>query len=387
MAPTPHQAKTAKAKLISGGKQPKARIARYLKTTESQLVEGAKASLLLRGIRCSDAMSTVLKDMRSVQSPHAKMLSKNNMIVPFDDAGQQSLEFLTTKNDAALFAVASHNKKRPNNLIMGRTFDRRILDMVEIGILQYRSLSDFGGLPKKRLGSKPLLQFVGDSWTADVSLRRLQNLLIDFYRGDPVDSLVLSGLDHVMVFTAADTGSLGGGGQDMRGPIIHQRTYYMKLKKDPKGGKAPVPYLTPSGPDMDFKVSRIFFIFVCRCPSNKCYTLLDLNLQLPLSVRKIRRTQFASPDLWKLAMKQPAGVKAKKKKNQTTNIFGETIGRLHLEKQDIDSKTGKKSKALRLADRLEKQEEKAALESELGREGAEMSNEFKQAYGFAPDDM
>jgi len=31
-------------------------------------------------------------------------------------------------------------------------------------------------------------------------------------------------------------------------------------------------------------------------------------------------------------------------------------------KQDIDSKTGKKSKALRLADRLEKQEDKAAIE-------------------------
>ena len=296
MAPTPHQAKTAKAKLISGGKQPKARVARYLQTTESQLVEGAKCSLLLKGIRCSESMSTVLKDMRSVQAPHAKLLSKNNMIVPFDDAGQQSLEFLTTKNDATVFAMASHNKKRPNNLVLGRTFDRRVLDMVEIGILQYRSLSDFGGLPKKRLGSKPLLQFVGDLWSSDVNLKRLQNLMIDFYRGDPVDSLVLSGLDHVIVFTAAEA-SVGG---QEASPMIHQRTYYMKLKKDPQGGSAPVPYLTPSGPDMDFK---------------------------------IRRTQFASPDLWKLAMKQPQGIKAKKKKNQTTNVFGETIGRLHLDKQ------------------------------------------------------
>mmetsp|Transcript_8894 Transcript_8894/g.19975 ORF Transcript_8894/g.19975 Transcript_8894/m.19975 type:complete len:351 (-) Transcript_8894:62-1114(-) len=350
MAPTPHQSKTAKAKLIAGGKQPKARIARYLKTTEAKLVEGAKSSLLLKGIRCSDAMSTVLKDMKSIQSPHSKLLNKNNMIVPFDDAGQQSLEFLTTKNDASLFALASHNKKRPNNLVMGRTFDRRVLDMVEIGILQYRSLSDFGGLPKKRLGSKPLMQFVGDLWSSDINLKRLENLLIDFYRGDPVDSLVLSGLDHVMVFTAAET-SLGG---PETYPIIHQRTYYMKLKKDPKGGKAPVPYLTPSGPDMDFKV---------------------------------RRTQFASPDLWKVAIKQPAGVKAKKKKNRTTNIFGETIGRLHLEKQEIDKRSGKKVKALRLADQIEKKEERAALDSELGKEKEEMSSEFKQAYGFAPDNM
>mmetsp|Transcript_27973 Transcript_27973/g.63046 ORF Transcript_27973/g.63046 Transcript_27973/m.63046 type:complete len:348 (+) Transcript_27973:164-1207(+) len=344
MAPTPHQAKTAKAKLISGGKQPKARVARYLKTTESQLVEGGKGSLLLKGIRCSESMSTVLKDMRSVQAPHAKLLSKNNLIVPFDDAGQQSLEFLTTKNDATVFAMASHNKKRPNNLVLGRTFDRRVLDMVEIGILQYRSLSAFGGLPKKRLGSKPLLQFVGDLWSSDVNLKRLQNLMIDFYRGDPVDSLVLSGLDHVIVFTAVEASV---GGQEAF-PMIHQRTYYMKLKRDPQGGVAPVPYLTPSGPDMDFK---------------------------------IRRTQFASPDLWKLAMKQPQGIKAKKKKNQTTNVFGETIGRLHLDKQDIDNRSGKKSKALRLAEKIEKEEENAALEAELGQEEDEMNQEFEQAFG------
>ncbi|KAL3802980.1 hypothetical protein HJC23_011603 [Cyclotella cryptica] len=349
MAPTPHQSKTAKAKLIAGGKQPKARVARYLKTTEPQLVEGAKASLLLKGIRCSDSMATVLKDLRSVQSPHAKLLTKSNMIVPFDDAGTQSLEFLTTKNDASLFAMASHNKKRPNNLVLGRTFDRRVLDMAEIGILQYRSVNDFPGLPKKRLGSKPLIQFVGDLWQSDHNLRRLQNLLVDFYRGDPVDSLVLSGLDHVMVFTAAESSFNGQSSE----PIIHQRTYYMKLKKDPKGGKAPVPYLTPSGPDMDFK---------------------------------LRRTQFASPDMWKLATKQPMSTKGKKKKNQTTNLFGETIGRLHLERQNIDNRTGKKSKALRLAERLEKDKEGAAIESELGREGEEMDSEFQQTYGFSRGD-
>lgn len=382
MAPTPHQSKTAKAKLIAGGKQPKARIARYLKTTEPQLVEGAKNALLLKGIKCSENMSTVLKDMRSVQSPHSKLLSKNNMIVPFDDEGQQSLEFLTTKNDAALFALASHNKKRPNNLVLGRTFDRRVLDMVEIGILQYRSVGDFPGLPKKRLGSKPLLQFVGDLWQSDVNLKRLQNLLVDFYRGDPVDSLIVSGLDHVMVFTAAEA-SFGGQQENM--PIIHQRTYYMKLKKDPKGGKAPAPYLTPSGPDMDFKVClRWMNDYHCSSFARVIYAVSTNHFLLSL---QIRRTKFASPDLWKLAMKQPTTNKAKKKKNQTTNLFGETIGRLHLEKQNIDNRSGKKSKALRMAEKLEKAEEGAAIESELGKEQEEMDHEFQQAYGFGREDM
>ena len=84
-------------------------------------------------------------------------------------------------------------------------------------------------------------------------------------------------------------------------------------------------------------------------------------------------------------MKQPQGIKAKKKKNQTTNMFGETIGRLHLERQDIDSRSGKKAKALRLAERIEKAEEGVAIESELEREEDMMNSEFKQAYGFSPD--
>ena len=128
MAPTQQQSRQAKARLLAGGKAPKARVSRYLKKhAEAQLVEGAKSALLLKGIRCSNNMSSVLKDIRSINAPHAKLLGKNNMIIPFADEGQQSLEFLTTKNDCSTFAMASHNKKRPNNLILGRTFDRRVL--------------------------------------------------------------------------------------------------------------------------------------------------------------------------------------------------------------------------------------------------------------------
>jgi len=241
MAPTQQQNKDAKAKLLSGGKAPKARVARYLKKhVESQLVEGAKSALLLKGISCSNALFTVLKDMRAMKAPHAKLLSKNNVIVPFDDEGLQSLEFLSTKNDCSLFALASHNKKRPNNLVIGRTFDRRILDVAELGIVKYKSIADFPGAPKKRTGSKPMMVFVGDKWHLNSEYKRLQNLLIDLYRGDPVQKVVLSGLDHVMVFTAAD----GMNSQNDSKPFIHQRTYFCKLKKNPSGERAPLPFLT-----------------------------------------------------------------------------------------------------------------------------------------------
>lgn len=342
MAPTSQQAKSARAKQLAGGKPPKARVHRYLKSTESKIVEGAKSTLLLKGIRCSQAMGIILKDLRAMQAPHCKLLTKKNVIVAFDTDGQHSLEFLTTKNDCALFAMASHNKKRPNNLVLGRTFDHQVLDMMELGVLRYKSLADYGGsVIKKRVGSKPLLLFQGDVWQHDATLGKLQNFLIDFYRGDPVDKLVASGLDHIIVFSIADS--------PHSKPLVHQRTYFCKLKKNPNGTKTPVPYLESCGPDMDFEV---------------------------------RRTQFADSDLWKASLKQPQAAKKKKVKNQTTNVFGETVGRLHLERQHIDKMGGRKAKALRRAEKMEAEEERAAVEGELERETSAMRMEFKQTYGF-----
>ena len=353
MAPTPDQSKAAKAKLLAGGKPPKAKTQRYLKTTEPQLKEGGKRCLLLKGTRCSQAMGIVLKDMRAMLAPNAKLLTKKNAVVAFETDGQSSLEFLSTKNDCSLFAIASTNKKRPNNLVFGRTFDHQILDMIEVGVREFKSIHDYGGsVPKKRLGSKPLLLFLGDLWQQDIKFQRMQNFLIDFYRGDVVDKLVLSGIDHLIVFVASHEHSNTDSSQQPS-TTIHQRTYFCKLKKNPvdSSSKVPFPYLTPCGPDMTMT---------------------------------IRRTQFASSDLWKASLKQPHSgpLKKKKIKNQSTNMFGETIGRLHMEKQNVEKMQGRKSKALRRADKLKAQEEREAVEQELGREKETIDQEFVQTYGF-----
>ena len=193
-----------------------------------------------------------------------------------------------------------------------------------------------------------MMMFLGDLWQQDSNCQKMQNLLIDFYRGDVVDKVVVSGLDHLMMFVVSHhpkTNQL----------LVHLHTYFMKLKKDPNNptSKVPVPLLTPCGPDM---------------------TMV------------IRRTQFAAPDLWKAALKQPQALKKKKVKNHTTNLFGETVGRLHLEKQDVDKMGGRKSKALRRAEKAVAEEEQEALENELGQEKDAMNQEFKQIYGFKEED-
>jgi len=385
MAPTSEQAKAAKAKVLAGGKAPKAKVARYLKTTESQLNETQKSTLLLKGIKCSQEMSDFLRELRSIQAPNVKLLSKKNPIFVFDEhygsgSGSMSIEFLTTKNDCALFGLASHNKKRPNNFIIGRTFNHQVLDMVELGIVRFKSMKDHNynqesAVPKKRIGSKPMLLFVGDLWTStDSTYSKLQNLLIDFYRGDVVDKLVLSGLDHVIVFNISQTESqqqntnpnVNGDKNCDYSVIIHQRTYYCKLKKNPNASgervvneegdplpPPPVPHLSPCGPDIDFV---------------------------------IRREQYAAKDLWDESIKTSKTGKKKKRKNKKTNLFGETMGKLHMKKQNFDSISGKKSKALKRADKIEKLKADETTEMEFDRENEEFQTEFKHNFGFNDKD-
>eukprot|EP00977_Amphora_coffeiformis_P007075 scaffold1536_cov166-Amphora_coffeaeformis.AAC.9 len=347
MAPTPAQAKALQARKLQG-KEPKARVQRYLKKTGSQLKESSKNALLLKGVSCSAAMTSVLQELRAMQAPNVKLLSKKNKLVPFDTDGQQSLEFLSTKNDCALFAVASSNKKRPANLVLGRTFDHQILDLAELSILRFKSMKDYGGqVPKKKIGSKPMILFAGDLWEQQDDYRNLRSLLIDFYRGDVVDKLIVSGLDHLLVFTLA---AAPVSGTDTTQVLLHQRTYFCQLKKD-SNSTTPLPYLQNCGPDLD-----------CR----------------------LGRKQWAEPDLYKAARELPAQLKRKKTKNQSTNLFGERIGRLHLSKQNVDQMGGRKVKALRRAEKAAAAEEKEAVEKELAQEKQDLDQEFQQTFGYQP---
>jgi len=354
MAPTSQQSLNRKVKSLTissrsirKSKKPKARVSRYLKSIEPKLEESARNLLLLKGLRCSDKMVHVLKDLRAIQAPNVKLLSKNNHLLPFEEGGSTSLEFLCTKNDCSSFALASNSKKRPNNLILGRTFDRQILDIYELGILRYCSLNESKSVFKKSIGSKPMMAFLGDVWQLDETHSKLRNFLIDFFKGECVDKIVLNGLDHIISFTA------------LRNPnddkvTVHMRTYFVNLKKNPNGTtKIPLTFLENCGPDMDFT---------------------------------LRRTNFASSELWKASLKQLKKNRKKsqkKAKNQSTNLFGETIGRLHLQKQNLDKAQGKRAKALREFGKYEAERDKKAVDEDLKKEEAQMNMELQQYELFA----
>ena len=80
---------------------------------------------------------------QKLRAPCVKKLTRKNPIRPFETSDLASLEFLANKNDCALFAHATHSKKRPNNLTMGRLFNDHVLDMVEFGVVSYEPISGF----------------------------------------------------------------------------------------------------------------------------------------------------------------------------------------------------------------------------------------------------
>lgn len=139
---------------------------------------------------------------------------------------------MTDKNECALFMFGSASKKRPNNFILGRMFENELLDMVELGINEYKSLQDF---KNDKIGTcvKPCLIFNGPKWSHTEEFRRLKSLFIDTFHRDTVEAIRLQGIEHVISFTATDDN------------IIYMRSYKILLKKS--GVKTPRIELTEIG--------------------------------------------------------------------------------------------------------------------------------------------
>ncbi|NP_001080306.1 ribosome production factor 2 homolog S homeolog [Xenopus laevis] len=281
---------------------------RFLENRGPKLNENIKNAMLIKGGNANNTVTQALKDIYALKKPYGVLYKKKNMTRPFED--QTSLEFFAKKSDCSLFVFGSHNKKRPNDLIFGRMYDFHVLDMVELGVEKYVSLQEIKNC-KCPEGTKPLLIFAGDAFEMSEDYRRLKSLLIDFFRGPTVTGVRLAGLEHVLHFTAVDG-------------KIFMRSYKVLMKKS--GCRTPRIELEEIGPSFDFVV---------------------------------RRTHLASDDLYRLSLKQPKALKAKKKKNISHDAFGTKFGRIHMQKQDLSKLQTRKMKGLkkRAADTMEAEDQ------------------------------
>ena len=119
----------------------------------------------------------------------------------FED--ETRIEKFSTKHDASLFVFGSHQKKRPNHLTFGRMFDNHVLDMYEMEIKNYIPAKDFNQ-PAPALGVKPCILLQGTAFESDEEMKRLGNLMVDWFRGVKVYNIRLQGLETVISFNVID---------------------------------------------------------------------------------------------------------------------------------------------------------------------------------------
>ncbi|KAH8049184.1 hypothetical protein JL722_11977 [Aureococcus anophagefferens] len=247
---------------------------RFLEDRAPKLRENPKKLLALRGSKTSERTSSALQTLAALKSPFCKALSRR----------REDLR----------------PKKRPHNLVFGRTHDGHLLDMFEFGVVEAGGGHGYA----KLVGSKPLLSFVGE-WDDCDETKRCKNFLCDLLRGADVDDVNLAGLDHVLAVGIRRCASTGA-------RLVDVAPHRLRLTKS--GTTVPAANLDPSGPPL---------------------------------VLELRRDHKPSLELWKVALKQPKELKPKKKKNIKTTDLGDTVGRIHLGKQNTAEIQTRKVKALK----------------------------------------
>lgn len=221
------------------------RIKRELEKRAPKLVETGKKTLILHGTKTSSVLNSVLTEIYHLKKDNSvKFSRKNDKIRPFESGGETSLEFYSLKTDCSLIVFGSHSKKRPNNLVLGRTYDHHIYDLVEIGIENFRSMGSFSYDKKvaPQIGSKPFFAFIGEAFESVDELKHLKEVLLDLFRGEVITNLNLAGLDRVYVCTALSSNK------------IFFTHCALRLKKS--GTKVPRMELVEVGPSMDMIVRR-----------------------------------------------------------------------------------------------------------------------------------
>ena len=274
-----HKAKTHKGRRIQSAREP-------------QFHETHKQTLFLRGQNTSPLISQCLFDLYLLKKNNSVKLQRNNKIYPFEDSSY--LQQLCVRAQCGLFLLANHSKKRANNLILGRIFDDKILDMVEIGVESYRPISDFK-TDLISVTSHPIVLFMGPQFEAELS--KVRNLLLDMFRGPVTNKLPLSSIEHTILFTANDDTS------------IHMRVYRVIREGRNLSG------IEEMGPRISMNIRRH------NPPDDKVF-------RKSLKVATVGQIRHA--------------------RNVSYNTHGSKLGRVHMDRQDYSKLQTRKRKALKI---------------------------------------
>ena len=89
------------------------------------------------------------------------------------------------------------------NLLLGSTFDNRMLDFFEFEVTNYLPISYFSGITIDSI-MKPVVIFQGDVFDTDFELVRVKKFFMDFCILYDIDCVNVSDLKRICVISAGD---------------------------------------------------------------------------------------------------------------------------------------------------------------------------------------
>lgn len=265
-------------------------------------------------------MASVLKTVHTLTKPDAVQLhKKNENIHPFEDPS--SLEFLALKNECGVVVFGTHSKKRPNNITILRTYDGKVLDILELLVLVQPEQPQKDQTLQVGVAMKPLILFSGSQWDDTSSSAQaaqyhtIKSIMLDLFQGEEISSVDVAGLQFLLMIAAGESSNPSADAEDPANkPVLHLRWYKIKtLRSD--NPKIPRVELDPVGPSFDFRVGR--------------YREADASTMRD-ALRHGRRPN-----------------EARTKKNIETDLVGDKMGRVHLGKQDLSTLQTRKMKGLK----------------------------------------
>ncbi|PWZ02732.1 Brix-domain-containing protein [Testicularia cyperi] len=373
--------------MIRVAKPKNARSKRALEKREAREYEAAKTAIFVKGPHSSAKLNIALTELNLLKKPDAIAFNKKNEALPFEDTS--SFEFWSSKNDASLFMFGNSQKKRPDNLTWIRIFDGQVLDLLEMQVLEATSMKDFKA-PKPGVGMRPLFHFSGPQFETPTdpstsmlagaeatqhdptgAYQQFKNMLLDFYRGEELKSnqIALSGLQHVISVTAAplpsetngaaassskkDSANSNGNGAGDANEGSTLADLYKAAGLAPNGSM-----VTPSTSQIVTSPANTLIHFrvytVQMLASGSKIPRIELQECGPSFDFQLRRRRPASIDMLNHALKRPKTAAEKNrqgkdgnKKNVEMDDMGDTVGRIHVGKQDLSSLQTRKMKGLK----------------------------------------
>lgn len=287
--------------MVEFGTEPKtAKGKRIVAARENAIIEEDKVTMFLRGNNCSGEVTRLMTDLANLKKPLVLPRKRNVNIYPFQDSSH--IERMATTAGTGLVVLGESSKKRKAAVVFMRMFNDQLLDAIELVISNYQPASSFKGVEGSAVGSKPLMVFQGAGFSSATGtiLSRTKNMFLDMFKGPNPKGVSLEGVEHTIVITECEGGKM------------LFRVYKINKKR---GESATVPRveLVEMGPSFDFTLGRE------RLPD---FTLWKSSMRKPVKISTTSKTSEDAPK------------KPKKNKNISTDALGQTIGRIHLGRQD-----------------------------------------------------